>query len=164
MAYLPVVLGLIVLGAGVVKGFTGFGGSLIMAPLFSLVMSPSQTLGTVVVVNLATAWQMLGPSWRAMRGRVVLPMSAACALATPLGVAAVLMLDPTLVRRTIGVAVLVSGLALLGGWQRVKPPRLLGTIAVGVVGGLLTGLSGMGGPPAALWLLSGRDGAARDRA
>ncbi len=150
--------------AGIIKGFTGFGGSLVMAPLFIVVLSPAQTLGTVVAVNVATAWQLLRQSWGCMQPEVVLPMAAACALATPAGIALVLLVDPATGRRIIGVAVLASGIALLSGWRRLRPPRMTNTLLVGALSGIMNGLAGVGGPPAALWLLAGRDGAARDRA
>jgi hypothetical protein len=150
--------------AGLIKGFTGFGGALVMAPLFTLVLTPRETLGMVVAVNVATAWQLLAPSWKTMQRRIVLPMALASALATPLGVAAVILIDAALSRRMIGIAVLASGLALLSGWRRVGPPRLANTLLIGALGGILNGLAGIGGPPAALWLLAGRDGASRDRA
>lgn len=150
--------------AGLTKGFTGFGGALVMAPLFTLVLDPRQTLGIVVAINVATAWQLFVPSWRDMQREVVLPMALACALATPFGVAAIVLVDPALGRRIIGLAVLASGAALLSGWRRFGPPRLASTLLVGAVGGVLNGLAGIGGPPAALWLLAGRDGASRDRA
>ncbi len=164
MSYVASVLAASALAAGLIKGFTGFGGALVMAPLFTLVLTPRETLGVVVAVNVATAWQLFAPSWRTMQRGVVLPMSLACALATPIGVAAIVLVAPTLGRRMIGFAVLASGLALLSGWRRRGTPRLLSTLVVGAVGGILNGLAGIGGPPAALWLLAGRDGALRDRA
>jgi uncharacterized protein len=158
------VLALTALVAGLMKGFTGFGGALVMAPLFTLVLSPGQTLGTVVAVNVATGWQMLGPSWRTMQRGVVLPMAVACALATPLGIVAVLILDPAVGHRLIGAVVMASGIALLSGYRRTRPPWLADTLLVGALSGILNGLAGIGGPPAALWLLAGQEGAARDRA
>ena len=164
MNSVALVLAASALAAGLIKGFTGFGGALVMAPLFTLVLNPRETLGVVVAVNVATAWQLYAPSWRTMQRAVVLPMALACALATPIGVAAIVLVAPAFGRRLIGVAVLASGLALLSGWRRHGAPRLLGTLAVGAVGGILNGLAGIGGPPAALWLLAGREGASRDRA
>jgi uncharacterized membrane protein YfcA len=52
------------LAAGVLRGFTGFGGALAMAPVFAVLLGPAASLGTVVAVNLLTSWQMLGASWR----------------------------------------------------------------------------------------------------
>ncbi len=150
--------------AGIIKGFTGFGGSLVMAPLFALMLGSGPTLGTVVMINLATAWQMLLPSWRAMQRAIVLPMSFACIAATPLGMLAIAILDAAQGRRLIGIVVLLSGVALLAGIRRSGPARVGPTLLVGICGGVLNGLAGMGGPPAALWLLAGGEGADRDRA
>ena len=157
-------LAAIAFGAGIIKGFTGFGGSLVMAPLFALLLGAGPTLGTVVMINLATAWQLFLPSWRTMQRGVVLPMSLACIAATPFGMLVIGILDAAQGRRLIGIAVLLSGLALLAGLRRHGAARVAPTLAVGVCGGLLNGLAGMGGPPAALWLLAGDEGADRDRA
>ena len=163
MSQSALVLALVAFLAGIIKGFTGFGGALVMAPVFLTLLSPGETLGTVVAVNVATAWQLLRPSWRAMQPRVVLPMAAACAAATPAGIALILVLDPASGRRIVGTAVLLSGIALLVGWRRVRSPNLAATLLVGALSGVMNGLAGVGGPPAALWLLAGRDGAVRDR-
>jgi len=158
------VLAATALAAGVLRGFTGFGGALAMAPVYSVLLGPAASLGTIVAVNLLTAWQMLGSSWPAMQRGLVLPMAAAATATIPLGMAAVLWLDAGLVRRLVGLAVVGSGLLLLAGWHRWGPARLPGTLAVGAAGGVLNGLAGIGGPPAALRLLAGSGGAARDRA
>jgi uncharacterized membrane protein YfcA len=160
--YLPLMA--IAFAAGIVKGFTGFGGSLVMAPLFALLLGPAATFGTVVVINVATAWQMLRPSWVLMERAVVLPMAVACIVTTPLGILAIQVLDPAQGRRLIGAVVLASGLALLAGLRRNGVARLLPTTLVGGAGGILNGLAGMGGPPAALWLLARDADAGRDRA
>ena len=164
MSGMVLITAMAALMAGIVKGFTGFGGALVMAPLFALTLGPRETLGTVVAVNLVTAWQLLRPSWRDMQRDIVLPMASASAIATPLGIVAVMMLDPQAGRRVIGFGVLACGLALIGGWRRRGAPRLSGTLLVGAFGGILNGLAGIGGPPAALWLLAGQEGASRDRA
>lgn len=85
-------------------------------------------------------------------------------MTTPLGVAVVLWLDAELARHLAGWAVVGSGLILLAGWRRQGPAQLPGTLVVGVVGGVLNELAGIGGPPAALWLLAGDGGAACNRA
>lgn len=164
MADMVLILGVTALIAGIVKGFTGFGGALVMAPLFALDLGPRETLGTVVAINLVTAWQLLRPSWRNMQRDIVLPMAGASAIATPLGIVAVMMLDPQTGCRVIGLGVLACGVALMRGWRRKGSPRLSITLLVGVLGGILNGLAGIGGPPAALWLLAGKEGAGRDRA
>ncbi len=159
-----VLLALTALGAGVLRGFTGFGGALAMAPVFAVMLGPAASLGTVVAVNLLAAWQMLAPSWRLMERGVVLPMAAASVAATPIGLTTVLLVEPAAARRAVGLAVAAGGLLLLLGWRRRGEARLPGTLAVGAAGGVLNGLAGIGGPPAAAWLLAGGSGAARDRA
>jgi hypothetical protein len=50
------------------------------------------------------------------------------------------------------------------GYRRRSRPGRAGTAAVGAAAGLLSGATGIGGPPVVLFWLSGQDGAPRVRA
>lgn len=147
------------LGAGVLRGFTGFGGALAMAPVFTTLLGPIAALGTISALNVLTTWQMVRPAWRLMERPVVLPMIGASLVLTPAGMLAIFWLQPDIVRTIIGFAVAASGLLMLLLVRRTFHVSSAGAVMVGAVGGVLNGLAGIGGPPAALCLLS-RDGPA----
>jgi uncharacterized protein len=54
----------VVLLAGTIRSFTGFGGGLVLAPLFSLFMKPADLVVVVLVLNFLTSVQSLPGTWR----------------------------------------------------------------------------------------------------
>lgn len=150
--------------AGVLRGFSGFGAALVMAPGFALVIDPKAGVGMVTLLNVATAAQLFIPALRHTRWRLVAPLSVSACLAYPAGLALLVALDPSTVRRAIGATVLVCAALLLSGYRLKKGFTPLRTWLVGAASGALTGLTSAGGPPTILYLLSGDDAPARTRA
>ncbi|MBI3517298.1 MAG: sulfite exporter TauE/SafE family protein [Proteobacteria bacterium] len=155
---------LVALTAGLVRGFSGFGAALVMAPGFTLVTDPRDAVAMTILLNVSTSAQLLLPALRATRWRDVGPMSAAAVLAIPFGAWILVTLDGTVIRRAIGALVLGFSVVLLAGWRyrgaRTQPANLL----VGGLGGLLTGATGFGGPPLILYFLAGDRPMAENRA
>jgi uncharacterized protein len=150
--------------AGLVRGFSGFGAALVMAPGFTLVMAPRDAVAVTILLNVSTLTQLLVPALRQTRWRDVAPMGAAGMMAIPFGAIILTTLDGAVIRRAIGALVLGFSLVLLAGWryrgERTQPANL----AVGAVGGLLTGATGFGGPPLILYFLAGDRPMAENRA
>ena len=59
---------------------------------------------------------------------------------------------------------LVSALLLLSGWRYMGPRPAVATAGVGMLSGVLMAVSSVGNPPVMLYLLSGGDTAATNRA
>jgi len=141
--------------AGFVRGFSGFGGALILAPGFTLVGTARDAVAMTVLLNSTTLFQLLLPALRETRWRDVGPMIGAAALTIPFGAMILLVADAAVIRRAIGAIVLGFSLVLLAGWryrgQRTQPANLL----VGALGGMLSGGAGFGGPPLILYFLAG---------
>jgi uncharacterized membrane protein YfcA len=147
-----------------VRGFSGFGAALVMAPGFTLVMEPRDAVAMTILLNVSTISQLLIPALRETRWRDVGPMAVAAAVAIPFGAVILVTLDATVIRRAIGALVVGFSLVLLAGWRyhgaRTQPANLL----VGALGGLLTGATGFGGPPLILYFLAGDRPMAENRA
>ena len=150
--------------AGLLYGFTGFGASLVMAPLFTLLWDPRTAVGmSMILIALASAQTLPGVFKLCDRRQMTLMGLSACVTA-PLGGWALVSLDPDLMRRVIGSVVVLMTVALATGW-RYRGRRLAGgTAAIGALSGLLNGSTSMGGPPAIFYLLSGPDRAEVNRA
>lgn len=141
------VLAGITAAAGLAKGLTGFGAAMIMAPLFGLIVAPAQSAAMIVLLHGLTAWQGLGKSWRTVDWRRVAALAAIALLCHQLALHAVNRVEPALLRRWIGAAVLAMGLlALLGIELRHRGGRFA-TVLAGMVSGVFTALGGLGGPP-----------------
>jgi uncharacterized membrane protein YfcA len=155
---------MVAIAAGLVRGFSGFGAALILAPGFTLVMAPREAVVMTVLLNTGAAAQLLFPALRLTRWRDIGPMGAAAALAIPFGSLLLVGLDGTVIRRAIGAVVLAFSVATLAGWRYRGPRGQPANLLVGVIGGLLTGAAGVGGPPIILYFLSSDRPMAENRA
>ncbi|MBW6401175.1 sulfite exporter TauE/SafE family protein [Roseomonas sp. HJA6] len=146
------------------RGYSGFGTAVILAPVYSLLWGPRAGVPVMLLMELVVSVQLLPSALKEADRRVVLPLGGAAAVATPLGAWILFTVDGEALRRFIGGFVLVFGLLLMSGW-RYHGSRPLGlNIAIGTLAGLLKGSTGMSGPPVILYLLAGLEDAKRHRA
>jgi hypothetical protein len=150
--------------AGVVRGITGFGGAMVMAPPLALLLGPRLAVPVVLVLESVAAAPMLVQTRREVRWRVVGPILAAACIAAPLGSSVLVAADPQLLRRAIAAIVIAFSLLLLLGWRYAGRQRLATSVAIGGVSGAMLGATSIGGPPVILYLLSGSDPVATTRA
>jgi len=158
------VIAIVIFAAGILRGFSGFGSSLLMVPVLAVVIGPTSA---VVICTLleGLATLMLIPSCVAHADRRRLAtMGIAGAVAIPLGHLALLKLDPSISNLAISAAVvLMSGLV----WRGINfgiPRGTPGETGTGLVSGFLTGFGSIGGPPLVLYVLAGAGSAAQKRA
>ena len=140
----------LVTGSAVVQGTTGFGYNILVVPLLALFIDPKVVIPTVILNNVLLDCALLGTAWRDVTpGRIWLLVLAGL-IATPIGVVLLGVIDPEPIRVLIGLAVVLSGVAMLSGVRRrIRDERLASTVA-GASGGLMNGLIGMAGPPVIL--------------
>lgn len=150
--------------AGVMRGYSGFGTAVILAPVYSLLWGPRAGVPIMLLMELLVSVQLLPGAIKDADRRVVLPLGGAAALATPLGAWILLTADGESLRRFIGGFVMVFGLLLMSGWRYRGSRPLPLNLFVGTLAGLLKGSTGMSGPPVILYLLAGLEEAKRHRA
>ncbi|MBX9760924.1 MAG: sulfite exporter TauE/SafE family protein [Beijerinckiaceae bacterium] len=144
----------IALLGGFVRGLTGFGGGLVMVPLFSMMWGPVEAIGAMVGLGVLTLVQVLPPALRVARLRDAAPLLAGCAMFTPLGVALLVSLDPALVKKIIAVVILTLTSVMLAGWTyRGRRGPLQGFI-VGGLTGFVNGVAGSGGPITVVYVMA----------
>jgi uncharacterized membrane protein YfcA len=150
--------------AGIMRGYSGFGTAILLAPLYSVLWGPRIGVPVMLLMELFVSAQLLPKAFGQADRRVILPIGAAAVLMTPVGAFVLLTADQDILRRSIGLLVLVFGLLLASGWRyRGKRPLSL-NVAVGTLAGLLKGATGISGPPVILYLLAGPEEAKRHRA
>jgi uncharacterized membrane protein YfcA len=150
--------------AGVMRGYSGFGTAVLLAPAYSVIWGPRIGIPVMLLMELFVSMQLLPKAWKQADARVILPIGAAACAMTPVGAFILLTADQDLLRRFIGGFVLVFGLLLLSGWRYHGSRPLPLNVAVGTLAGLLKGATGMSGPPVILYLLAGPEEAKRHRA
>lgn len=163
----PFEAGLVVLtalAAGLIRGFTGFGSALVMAPVLSLVVGPRVAVPAIVIANMFTTAQVLPGALRAVVWSRVTVLSVAGCVCVPLGAMLLVTVDQDLMRRAISLLTVSFALLMLWGWRYSGAVRPAITAGVGGMGGVLSGAASIGGPPVILFLLAGPDAAATNRA
>lgn len=149
---------------GLIRGFTGFGAALAIAPILSVAVGPRLAVPAVILVLFVTTFQLLPGAARDVNRRRVLQLGFAGAVGAPIGVYALILIDPELIRRFIAVVVVAFAVAMLVGWRYRREAGPLMAMAVGGAGGVLSGAASVGGPPVILFLLAGPGIAASKRA
>lgn len=139
---------------GLIQGYTGFGGALLLVPFLTFLFGPVEAVAIVGVISLCGSAQLYpGAVRRAIWGELI-PIFFGIALVTPLGAVLLFHLDPEITRRVMGGFILVFALVLFSGWVYRGPRGIVPSVLVGGLAGGITGTSGVGGPPLALYYLA----------
>lgn len=141
-------------GAGVLRGYTGFGGAIFAIPLLGLIYGPTTAIAVVLACGMIGTVQLMPGALPLTSRRQVVPVVLAALVTMPFGTWLLLTTDPDVVRRGIGVFVLACAIAMLRGWSWRGPRTAATDGAVGVACGVVTGLGGVGGAVATLYLIS----------
>ena len=150
--------------AGLVRGFSGFGAALILAPGFTLVLPAQDAVVMTVLLNFTTITQLLLPALRRADWREMWPMGLAGMVGVPFGSVLLIAIDDSVIRRAIGAAVVGFAVAMLAGFQYRGRRSRGASLVFGALGGVLTGSAGVGGPPVILYFLSSDRPIANSRA
>jgi len=143
--------------AGVIRGVTGFGGSMVMTPPLALLFGPRAAIAVVLLLEAFAAAPMIPDAAAKANWRVMVPLALGAFVTVPLGGYVLAHADPQWLRRGIAAVVFVFALLLLRGARYEGPHGVPSSLALGGLSGALLGATGIGGPPVILYLLSGRD-------
>lgn len=150
--------------AGALRGFSGFGAALVLAPVVSLIVGAHVAVPAIMLSIFVTTAQLIAPTWRHVQWSDQLTLSLSGCVGVPAGVALLIYIDPELMRRSISALTVLLALFLLAGWRSSRPPSRFGAAAMGGLGGVLSGSTSLGGPPVVAYLLAGPGSAAQTRA
>lgn len=156
-------VGLVMLGAAFVRGYSGFGFAALAVTGASLVTDPMHLVPVVVIADIALTAQQA----RAIRGHVqwwrVGWLFAGCLAGVPLSVLALSAVGPDLARAVIAAYVLAMCGLLLAGWTLRRATGPASHAATGLVSGLANGAA-VGGLPVAVFFAAQPVSAAAFRA
>ncbi len=150
--------------SGFVRGFSGFGSALIYIPLIAAIYEPRISAPTLLLIDLAGSAPFTIRELARCNWREVAPITTAAALCVPLGVMALVLIDPIVLRWFIAVLVLGLLAVLASGWRYHGAPTLPVSIAVGLFAGFGSGAVQIAGPAVIIFWLGGASNAMTVRA
>ncbi|MGF1445204.1 MAG: sulfite exporter TauE/SafE family protein [Pikeienuella sp.] len=150
----PLILGIIVL-AGIVRGVSGFGGAMLIAPPLSILLDPVSAVVHALALEAVAAVAVVPWIWRMIEARTLLMIGLPALLAIPFGGWLLVTLDAELIGTLLAVTVIGFSTVLMMGFRHKARPKPGPAAAVGAASGLLFGATSMGGPPVILYLLAG---------
>lgn len=150
--------------AGIVRGFSGFGGALIFIPLASIVLGPRMTVPVFFLVDFCTAMPYGLKSMPRASMPQVMPMVVGSWIATPFGAWVLSNMDPLALRWGTNILVLAMLAVLISGWRYHAEPKPPVSFGVGLIGGVLGAAAGVSGPAIIAYWLGSRSPAVTVRA
>ena len=150
--------------AGALRGFSGFGSALVLAPSLSALYGPAVGVPAALLIELALSVPFVPPALRLADRRRVGLLCAAATLTIPVGAWLLAVVDERALRWAISAVAILAVVVIGSGWRYHGPPHTAATASAGIVSGVLTGSTGMSGPPVLFLELSGREPVARVRA
>lgn len=137
----------VMLIASFIRGITGFGLGLFLAPFLVLIMEPKASVAVILLMVELSHIVTLTFGYRAVNIRRLLPMIAGSLLGVPIGVSIIVMISASVLKLLIGgVVVLIAILMVFKFTPRFPNERLASGIA-GLLCGIFTPSVGLGGPP-----------------
>ncbi len=153
-----------IFGAAVVRGYSGFGFSLLAITSLSLLLPPTQIVPSIFIMEVAASLHLLPGVWRDIHWRALRWLTVGCLAGTPLGVYALAHLPAAPMTLGLAVFVMTAAILLARGHALESLPGPAATFATGAASGLFNGGFGIGGPPVILFFFSSPAGAAAGRA
>lgn len=153
-----------ILFAGIIRGYSGFGFSMIAVVSLSLVMPPAEIVPVILLLEVVASLWLLPRVWRQIHWRSLSWLSLGVLIGTPAGVYLLTNISPNAMRAAIAVVVMVLVVLLWCGFSLKTIPGRGKTVITGLISGVLNGSATIGGPPVILFYLSTPTGAAVSRA
>jgi uncharacterized membrane protein YfcA len=154
----------VTLVAGLMRGFAGFGSAMLMAPIFAILFGSADMVVTVVAIELVVSVQLFPQVRSHADWKTLTPMSIAACAAMPLGVWLLASIDKGTIVTAVS-AIIVAFVAMMWtGWKYRGPRSAIAGAIVGALSGAMMATTSVGGPPVLLYLLSGNDPPAVNRA
>lgn len=146
------------------KGYTGFGASMLWVTSLSLLLPPLQVIPMVLMFEVATSLFLLPQIWQDVRWRSIAILLVGTWIATPFGIYALATLPEAPIRIALAIVVFAAAVLILQGFALRREPGTPATVGVGLMAGALNGSMGVVGPPVILFYFSSPVGVVAGRA
>ena len=155
---------LAVFAGAYLKGYTGFGASMLWVTSLSLVLPPLEVVPMVLMFEVVTSIVLLPQIWKYIRWNSILTLLIGTWFATPVGIYGLSNLPADPIRVGLAIIVFIAAILILRGFALKREPGQTATVGVGLMAGVLNGSMGIVGPPVILFYFSSPIGAVAGRA
>lgn len=151
--------------AGILSGYAGFGGGLLLVPVLVWIVTPVEAAVMAAAGSTVSLLGLLPSTTKSANWREVTPVIVGLVGAVLLCITFLVSADPILIRRGMGAFVAAAALLLMSGWRYRGPRGMVPSVITGLLGGGVTGAFGVPGTPFnAVYFLSDNVDAVRQRA
>lgn len=157
-------IGVLAFLAGMLRGFAGFGSSLLIVPALGIVLGPKVAVTIATLLECLATMLLFFPALKHAKTRILVPLGFSASALIPIGHAALTLMNPSLSNLLISLVVLCMSIWMVKGGAIKFPRGVSGRIFAGSLSGLLTGFGSAGGPALMLYILSGTESAEEKRA
>jgi uncharacterized membrane protein YfcA len=154
----------IILLAGYVRGYGGFGFSMITVVGLTLLFPPAVVVPVVLLLEVLASAFLIAGVWHKINWPALLWLSIGVLAGTPAGVWLLGFLPEHLLKICIAIIIGVLAMLMRMGFRIERKIGKGGTLATGVASGVINGSSALGGPPVVLFFFSSAGGADASRA
>ncbi|MFE3783763.1 sulfite exporter TauE/SafE family protein, partial [Amycolatopsis sp. NPDC059090] len=142
------------LAGGLIRGYSGFGASLVWVSCLCLVLPPSAVVPSTLLLEIASSVTLLPKAWPDAHRPSIRWLLAGALVGLPTGIWFLAALPERATRLTVGLVVGISALALAFSHRTRRLPGRAACAGMGTAFGVLNGACGMGGPPVVLMYLA----------
>ena len=154
----------VVFVAAIIRGYSGFGFSMICAVSLSQVLPPVEVVPLILLLEVAASSWLLPGVWRQIHWPSLAWLFAGVVVGTPIGLHLLANVPARPMRAVIALVVMAMVVGLWRGLGFRQMPGRGRTTAVGALSGVLNGATTIGGPPVILFYLATPAGVVVSRA
>ena len=158
------ILILICVFAGIIRGFSGFGLSAFVMSLALTIIPPIELIPVCWWMEFVASVFMIRNGWKDSDKKISVILWLGAVFGLPVGIALTTILDFQTSKIVALVLILILALILLRNFKIQFLSTSVGTISSGVFAGVATGLASIGGMIVAIYVLASQNSARRVRA
>ncbi|MFC1917569.1 sulfite exporter TauE/SafE family protein [Chloroflexota bacterium] len=138
--------------AAFIRGITGFGFALILAPILLLILNPTSVVIITLFLGLLSNILVLCYSFKKVNLKKILPIIVSSSFGIPLGAWIITIVAPSTLKIIIGGVTVSSAIILSLGLSKTFSRENLAGVFAGFISGTLSSSTGLGGPPVVLFV------------
>ena len=150
-------IALVVILSGFLRGFIGFGSGLLMIPILSYFYSPVFAMVFNIVIEIPATIYLTFVGIKKANLKEITPMMATMMLTIPFGTIFLVSVDEQIIKTLMSILLIFFVILIGSGWRIKSTITKYVLVLGGAISGLMQGATGMGGPPYVTVLLSKND-------